>query len=357
MALPALALFAVTAAGVVVPWMVFALAFVRGSINSIDNPARQSFVIEMVGADRVVNAVSLNSVIIQSARIVGPAFAGALIALFGVAPCFAINALTFAVMIVALRGMDSADLQPAPVTRHARGAVRAAIRYVRRTPALWIPLVMMALVGTLAFNFQTVLPLLARFTFGGGAGAYAALLAAMGVGSIVGALTNGARGRTNPRLIVGSALAFGVFGLLAAAAPTFPLEIAAMVPLGAASVTFAAGINSQLQLEVEPEMRGRVMALYGIVFLGSTPIGGPLTGWLAETVGPRSGLVLAGLAALVAAVLAAVAFERSGMSSGNERRRELRPTERARHGDRPRVLRGAEGRRRDHEHRRARVHR
>jgi MFS family permease len=310
MATPALFLFAVTAAGLVQPWMVFVTAFARGSVNSIDNPARQSFVIEMVGADRVVNAVSLNSVIVQSSRILGPGIAGAVIALWGVAPCFAVNALTFAVMIVALRGMNSDALRPAPVTRHERGAVAAAIRYVGRTPELAIPLAMMALVGTLAFNFQTVLPLLAHFTFDGGADAYAVLLAAMGVGSIIGALANGARGRTGPRLLVGAALGFGAFGLLAAAAPTFPIEVAAMVPLGAASITFAAGVNSQLQLEVEPAMRGRVMALYSIVFLGSTPIGGPLTGWLSEAVDPRAGLVLGALAALGAGVAAWFAFRR-----------------------------------------------
>jgi MFS family permease len=290
--------------------MVFATAFARGSVNSIDNPARQSFVIEMVGADRVVNAVSLNSVIVQSSRILGPGIAGAVIALWGVAPCFAVNALTFVVMIAALRGMNADALRPAPVTRHERGAVAAAIRYVGHTPKLAIPLAMMALVGTLAFNFQTVLPLLAHFTFDGGADAYAVLLGAMGVGSIIGALANGARGRTSPRLLVGAALGFGAFGLLAAAAPTFPIEVAAMVPLGAASITFAAGVNSQLQLEVEPAMRGRVMALYSIVFLGSTPIGGPLTGWLSEAVDPRAGLVLGGLAALGAGVAAWFAFRR-----------------------------------------------
>jgi MFS family permease len=218
--------------------------------------------------------------------------------------------------------MRSDELRPAPVTRHERGAVRAAIGYVGRTPALAIPLGMMALVGTLAFNFQTVLPLLAHFTFDGGADAYAVLLGAMGVGSIAGALANGARGRTGPRLLVASALGFGAFGLLAAAAPSFPLEVAALVPLGAASITFAAGVNSQLQLEVEPAMRGRVMALYSIVFLGSTPLGGPLTGWLSEALGPRAGLVLGGLAALTAGIGAWVAFSRAhGSGSATRPRR------------------------------------
>ncbi len=345
MALPALGLFAVTVGGVVAPWMVFVTAFARGSINSIDNPARQSFVIEMVGADRVVNAVSLNSVIIHSSRIIGPALAGALIAVLGVAPCFALNALTFGVMIVALRSMEPELLRPAPRAEHEPGAVRAAIRYVARTPALAIPLAMMALVGTLAFNFQTVLPLLAHFTFGQDASGYALLLAAMGAGSIVGALATGARGSTGPRLITLSAGAFGFFGLIAAVAPTFPLEIAAMVPLGAASITFAAGVNSQLQLRVEPAMRGRVMALYGIVFLGSTPIGGPLTGWLAETLGPRSGLILGGLAALLAAAGARVAFARSEalhprVEAGTRERHGRRAREGRREGARPRVRGG-----------------
>lgn len=310
MALPAIGLFAVTAAGIVAPWMVFATAFVRGTINSIDNPARQSFVIEMVGPDRVVNAVSLNSVIIHTSRIIGPALAGILIATLGVAPCFALNALTFGVMIVALRGMSAADLATAPQVERRPGAVREGLRYVARTPALAVPLAMMAVVGTLAFNFQTVLPIMARFTFDGGATAYAALLAAMGAGSIIGALATGARGRVGGGVLVATATAFGALALLAAAAPTFPLEVLALVPLGAASVSFAATVNSQLQLAVDPAMRGRVMALYGIVFLGSTVIGGPLTGWLAGAIGPRSGLVLAAAAALAAAVGARLAFAR-----------------------------------------------
>jgi MFS family permease len=313
MAVPALFLLAVVLAGAVEPWMIFATAFARGSVNAIDNPARQSFVIEMVGAERVVNAVSLNSVIVQGSRILGPGIAGALIALWGTAPCLAVNALTFAVMIVALARMDPAQLRAPKVVRHERGAVRAAVRHVVRTPELAVPLAMMALVGTFAFNFQTVLPLLAHFTFDRGAGGYATLLAAMGAGSIVGALVNGARGRTGPPVLVAAALGFGVCGLLAAAAPTFAFAVVALVPLGAFSVVFASSVNSHLQLEVAPAMRGRVMALYSIVFLGSTPIGGPLTGWLAEALGPRSGLVLAGVAALVAATGAAIAFARLGV--------------------------------------------
>jgi MFS family permease len=310
MALPALALWALTATGVVTPWMVFVLVFARGVVNSIDNPARQSFAIEMVGPARVVNAVSLNSVLIHSARILGPASAGVVIATLGVAPCFLLNALSFGAMIVALRAMEPAELRPAPKAARGAGAVRAGLRYVIATPALAVPLAMMAVVGTLGYNFQVILPLLARFSFDGGAATYTALAVAMAAGSVVGALAAGARGRVGPRLLVAAAFGFGTVALIAAAAPTLPLELAALVPLGAASVTFAAGINSSLQLDADPAMRGRVMALYSIVFLGSAPIGAPIAGLLSQAIDPRAALVLAGAAGLVAAIGARVAFAR-----------------------------------------------
>ncbi|MFL5900681.1 MAG: MFS transporter [Solirubrobacterales bacterium] len=310
MALPAIALFAVAAAGVAAPWMVYLAVFAMGTVNAVDNPTRQSFVIEIVGPDRVVNAVSLNSVIVQSARIVGPAFAGLLIAGFGVAPCFAVNALTFGAMILALSRMDQAQLRLAPCATREPGAIRAGLRYVRATPELAVPLGLMALVGTFGFNFQVVLPLLARFSFGGGAGTYAALVSAMAIGSVAGALITGAHGRTSPRLIAGAALAFGAFALCAAMAPGLVVEVAALIVLGAAAVTFAASVNSSLQLSVAPHMRGRVMALYSVVFLGSTPIGGPLAGWLSEAYSPRVALLLAASAGLSAAWAAHVALGR-----------------------------------------------
>jgi MFS family permease len=308
MAIPALFLLGVTAAGVVTPLMVYLTAFSRGTVNALDNPARQSFVIEMVGPDRIVNAISLNSVIIHTSRILGPAVAGGVIAVWGVAPCFGVNALTFVAMLVALGGMNSRELRvPKRVESHP-GAIREGLRYVLHTRELLVPLALMAIVGTLAFNFQVVLPLIARFTFGGDASTYALLLSAMAVGSVTGALVNGARGRADERLIAGSAAAFGTLGLLAAAAPSLPLEVAILIPLGFSTVTFAAGVNSYMQLAVAPEMRGRVMALYSVVFLGSTPIGAPIAGWLAEAVSPRAGLVLAGVAALSAALVARLAF-------------------------------------------------
>jgi MFS family permease len=312
MALPALAMLAVTVAGVVAPWIVFALVFVRGTINAVDNPARQSFAIEMVGAERVVNAVSLNSVIINSARLLGPALAGLLIAIAGVEPCFALNALSFAVMILALRRMEPSQLQTPPRAERQPGAVWAGLRYVRATPELALPLAMMALVGTLGFNFQVILPLLARFSFDGGASAYAGLVAAMGVGSVIGALLTGARGRSDIRLIAAAALAFGLLALLAALMPSLALEVPVLALLGGSAVTFAASINSSLQLVVEPEMRGRVMALYSVVFLGSTPIGGPLAGWLAQAYDPRAALLLAAGAGLLAAWVGHAASARLG---------------------------------------------
>ena len=185
MIVPTGALFVLTVTGVVTPWMVLALVLVQGTINAIDNPARQAFVVEMVGAERVVNAVALNSVIVHSSRIVGPAIAGAVIALLGVGPCFALNALSFVGMLVALRLMDPSQLRaPRPVARKG-GELRSAFRYVRRTPDLYIPLAMMAVVGVVSYNFAVLLPLLASFTWHGTAGTYAALTAAMGVGSVV----------------------------------------------------------------------------------------------------------------------------------------------------------------------------
>jgi MFS family permease len=282
----------------------------RGAVTAIDNPARQSFVTELVGRDRTVNAVALNSVLVHTARIVGPAAAGLVIAGFGVGTCFLLNSLTFVAMLIALYGMDARRLHTPKPSERRKGELRLALRYVGSTPALYIPLAMMALVGTLSFNFQVLLPLFADFTWHGTAATYALLTSSMAVGSVCGALAAGARGTVSARLLVWSSFAFGVLLFAAAAAPTLPLQVAALVPLGAVSVTFASGVNSTLQLEVAPEMRGRVMALYSMVFLGSAPIGGPLSGWIAEAWSPRLALVLGGAAALLAALGARAAFAR-----------------------------------------------
>ena len=332
MAVPALTLWALTIGGSVELWMVYALVLARGVVTAIDNPARQSFVSEIVGSDRVVNAVALNSLYVHTARIVGPAAAGGVIALLGVGPCFLVNALSFGAMLVALRTMDPSQLQPAPIVARARGQLRSALAYVRATPDLWIPLAMMVAIGTFAYNFQVLLPLLADFTWNGTATTYALLTSAMGIGSVAGALAQSARGRVGPALLVGAAAALGAFELLAAAAPTLPLQIAALIPLGAATVTFSSSVNSSLQLAAVPEMRGRVMALYAIVFIGSTPIGAPVAGWLSEVAGPRAGMLLGAVVALAAAATAAAGFARSRRRAAAEeartaprRRGERRP--------------------------------
>lgn len=309
MALPALALWGLTAGGQIEVWMVYLLVLARGTILAVDNPARQAFVFELVGPDKVVNAVSLNSVLIHTGRMAGPALAAATIALVGVATCFALNALTFAAMIVALGGMDPARLHKPERARRRSGQVRAAIAQIRGRTELRVPLLMMAVIGTLSFNFQVLLPLFAKFTWEGTASTYAALMIAMGAGSIAGALVSGFRGRVTPRLLVGSAALFGAAQLAAAGAPTQQVQMAILALTGAASVTFAAGVNSALQLAAGA-MRGRVMALYSVVFLGSTAIGGPLVGAVAETANPRIGLLVGAAAALGTAGWAALAYRR-----------------------------------------------
>jgi MFS family permease len=321
MVLPALTLWALTISGSVELWMVYALVLTRGALTAVDNPARQSFVVELVGDGRVVNAVALNSVIVHTARVLGPAAAGLVIALFGVGTCFLLNAVSFMAMLAALKTMDADRLHALPPAIRGRGQLRSALAHVAATPALWVPLAMMAVVGTLSYNFQVLFPLLASFTWDGTAATYAALTAAMGIGSVTGALVTGARGRVSTRLLILSATGFGAFMLLAAAAPTVWLQLAALVPLGAVSVAFSAGVQSAMQLAVDPAMRGRVMALYSMVFLGSTPVGAPLVGWVAEAIGPRAGLVLGGAAALAAAAGARVAYSRLRARRAPARRR------------------------------------
>jgi MFS family permease len=320
MTIPAAGMFLVTALHVESVWMVYLAVFLFGAVNCVDNPTRQSFVIEMVGPDRLVNAVSLNSVIIEVARIVGPAIAGVLIATVGVVPCFAINLATFGAMLLALWSMDPRALGTPPPATRKRGAIRDGLRHVRRTPELAVPLALMALVGTLGFNFQVALPMLAKFSFDGGAASYAVLVSSMGVGSIIAALVNGHRGKTGGAVIAAASLAFGIAALLAAAMPDLILEAIMLAALGGAAVIFVSSINSTIQLAVSAEMRGRVMALFSIVFLGSTPIGGPLTGWLAEAYDPRLTLVLAGISGLTAAWAARVIFTRMSGRAGAQSR-------------------------------------
>lgn len=286
-------------------WQVFVLAALLGLDNSFENPARQAFVQEMVGRDHLRNAVSLNSVIANGARAVGPAIAGILIATAGVGFCFLANAASFIAVITSLLLLDTSKLMPSTPAPRAKGQVREGFRYVRRTPAIAVPLAMTMIIGCLAYEFQVVLPIVAKETFDGDSKTYGFMTAAMGAGAIVGGLWVAARGRTGTLPLVKSATGFGVAILLAAAAPTFPTILAAMVLVGFSSVTYMSKGNSTVQLAADPMMRGRVLSLWAVAFMGTTPIGGPIAGWVCEQFGARAGLVLGGVACLAGAALGA----------------------------------------------------
>ena len=296
----ALVLAGLTLGGVVQLWMVFVLAFSLGMVNVFDNPARQSFVTEMVGKDQISNAVSLNSAVFTLARVIGPAVAGVLIAFVGTGWCFLYNGLSYFPVVLALLLMRPSELLRGLPAVRARGQIRAGISYAWKRPELRFPLLLMLVVGTLAFNFSVLMPLMARFVFNSGASTFGLLMSFMGAGAFVGALVSANRARPTQRLLALAGVAFGGLLIGAALAPTLPIELLVLLPMGAAMVTFQATANSLLQLNSDPAFRGRVMALYVMVFLGTTPIGGPIIGWIAQQFGARVGLGLGGLATLIA---------------------------------------------------------
>jgi MFS family permease len=304
MGLLALVLGLLTLTGAVRLWMVYLLALLLGGVTAIDIPARQSFVIEMVGRRQLPNAVSLNSAVFTGARVVGPAIAGLLITVVGTGWCFVLNAASVAAVLVALAAMNSTLLHRSEAPPKTRGQLLEGFRFVWSRPDLRTPLALLAVVGTLALNFTVILPLLARNTFHGDASTYGMLFAVLGVGSLAGALFTASRREPSIHLLIGALGFFGLFLLAAAAAPTLPLEIAALILMGVAALTFQTTTNSLIQLRAEPALRGRVMALYSVVFLGTAPIGAPIVGWVAQQFGPRAGLALGGTAVLVAAVFA-----------------------------------------------------
>jgi MFS family permease len=310
MGVQALTLGILTLTHVIQIWQIAVLAVLLGLNNTFENPCRQAFMMEMVGAKDLRNAVSLNAVLVNVARAVGPAVAGLLIASVGLGICFIINALSFVAVVTSLVTMDLSRLYPSPPTARARGQLREGVRYVAGIPDLAVPLVMMAVIGTLAYEFQVVLPVLASHTFQGGAKAFGFMTAAMGLGAIGGGLVTAARGRTGLRPVSIAAGVFALVLLLAAAAPTLTLEYIALAIVGWASISFIARGNSTLQLGAEPRMRGRVMALWAIAFQGTTPIGGPLIGWITSTAGPRVGLATGGASCLLAASLGMLVLRR-----------------------------------------------
>jgi MFS family permease len=291
-------------------WIVYLLALALGFVNVFDNPARQSFISEMVSAPDLPNAVTLNSVAMNMARVFGAALGGVIAAAIGLAWCFGCNALSFAAVLISLLAMRKSELFPAKRVAKKKGQVRQGLRYVRSTPELLIPLVMIAVVGTLAWEFQVTLPLMASKVFHGGAAAYGVMASVMGAGAVAGGLISAARPRPRARALCLAAVGWGIAILAAAVAPNMVIELAALVFVGYGSITFNSMAKTTLQLASRPEMRGRVMALWGLAWLGSTPIGGPIVGWIGQNAGARWSLVIGGLATLICGILALPALSR-----------------------------------------------
>ena len=291
-------------------WIVYLLALALGFVNVFDNPARQSFISEMVSARDLPNAVTLNSVAMNMARVFGAALGGVIAAAIGLALCFTCNALSFGAVLVSLAAMRTSELFPAKRVSRRKRQVRQGLRYVRNTPELLIPLLMIAVIGTLAWEFQVTLPLMATKVFHGGAASYGVMASVMGGGAVVGGLISAARARPRARALCLAAIGWGIAILAAAVAPSLALELTALVFVGYGSITFNSLAKTTLQLSARPEMRGRVMALWALAWLGSTPIGGPIVGWVGQAIGARWALVIGGLATLACGVLALPALTR-----------------------------------------------
>jgi MFS family permease len=295
MGLLALALGLLDVAGVVQLWHVYLLAFLLGLASVIDTPVRQSFVVEMVGPAELPNAVSLNCATFNLSRILGPAAAGLAINAVGTGPVFLANAASYVAVVAGLAAIRSSELFDARRVARAKGQLRAGLTYVRGRADLLVPIVLVAVIGTFGLNFQLTLALVAKETFGKGAGSYGALSAMLAFGSLLGALASARRsGPPQRRVLFGAALAFGICEVLVGLAPTYEVMAVLLVPTGAAVLTFTTTANATVQLASAPEMRGRVMALYVLVFLGGTPFGAPVIGAVAEVLGPRSSLLIGG---------------------------------------------------------------
>jgi MFS family permease len=310
MGIQAVVLGVLTVTHVIRLWEVCVLAVVLGLNNTFENPARQAFVLEMVGPSDLRNAVTLNSVIVNAARAVGPAIAGVLIATVGVGTCFLANAASFVAVVASLATMDKSALDPVPPNIRGKGQLREGFSYVRHNRRLAVPLVMMGMVGMLTYEFQVSLPELARHTFHGNSEVFGFMTAAMGIGAVIGGLVTAARGSTGVRPLIVAATGFGAVTLLAALAPNLPLELVALAFVGWGSVSFLALGNSTLQLNSDASMRGRVMALWAVAFLGSTPIGGPVIGWVIRVANPRVSLLVGSATCFLAAGVGMMARRR-----------------------------------------------
>jgi MFS family permease len=297
--------------GAVAVWQVYVLAFALGMVAVVDSPTRQTFVAEMVGRDGMANAIALNSAAFNLARITGPAVAGLVISAVGTPAAFLVNAASFGAVLIGLKLMRPADLYPVERAPRARGQLREALAYVRARPNLWLTLVLMFFVATFGMNFQVTTALMSRGVFHAGAAAFGLASAAYAVGALGGALLAARRSRPGMRLMLTTALAFGVLEVAAGLMPTYWSFLALLVPTGIALLMYTTTANSATQLGATPAVRGRVMGLYMLVFLGGAPLGSPLVGWAAEQFGARTSLIGGGVISALAAVGAALLLARA----------------------------------------------
>jgi MFS family permease len=282
-------------------WALYIIAAFGGMATAVDNPARRSFVVEMVPEEQITNAVSLNSALMTGSRVIGPALGGLLVATVGFGWAFLLDGVSYVAVLVGLRMIDPSQVRPAPVTPRGKGQVRAGLAYAWSVAELRVPLIMMTVIGTLAFNFQTVLPLFATRDLGGREITFSLLMSVVSVGSLVGALRSARRASVSVHTVSLASLGFGASMLALALAPNQPIAFAVGILMGFTSISFMTASTSIVQLRADPMMRGRVLALQAMVFLGSTPIGGPILGAICERFGARYGLAVGGLATLGAA--------------------------------------------------------
>lgn len=292
-------------------WMAYVIVAANGLALAVDNPTRQSFVVEMVGPEDLSNAVGLTSAMFQMARVLGPALAGVLIVSVGTGVCFLINALSFVAVIVALVMLRPDELHRGKPVGRSKGQGREGLAYMWRTRELRAALLATAVIGTLALNTQVVMPLMAKLTFDGNAATYSYMSIAIGAGAMVGALVIAGRTELTASMFVVTGTLFGAAICVASIAPTLGIFLGVLLVVGAGQISFLATCNTQIQLRSDPQMRGRVMSVYTITLMGSTPIGGPLIGWVCEVWGPRVGYAVGGIATLVAIAVFGTQFVRA----------------------------------------------
>jgi MFS family permease len=287
LALSSLALGLLVVTGTAELWMVYGIALFTGVATAVDNPARQTFVSEMVPRDRLANAVSLNSASFNAGRLIGPGVAGLTIAAFSTGWTLMLNTLTFVAVLLALALMRQSELRPAPALARGKGAIREGIAYVRSRPDIQLVMVLVFVLGTFGMNFQITTALMATKEFGKGPEEYGLLGSIMAIGSLTAALLSARRAKPRLRILLVALVGFTISSGLAAMAPSYLLFALALVPVGLSALTALTTANAMVQLSVDPAMRGRVMALYMAIFMGGTPLGAPLIGWIGDVWGPR----------------------------------------------------------------------